>query len=486
MMYRSHFRHPNIIRLLGYTSITVSEKGACLVYEMGSRGSLGKHWRDEQLRESLHWKQRIRIACGICSALNYLHCHNPNGPAYHRDVKSENVVLTADFTPKLIDCGLATYCIDTAGAGVGTSRTKTGMVFGTRGYMCHKYSGGMILFDAKCEVYSVGIVLLEIVMGKLQGADDVDLSDLDEDEVAPDEKAGDWHVGCVEALVQLAHKCLVPYAKRKISKMIDVLRDLRKVETEHCKLSAEEIKAMAEVRRLQRESEQGRASDALVEGLYATMIKQEQELAAARHEALAAVQERAAHAQREQEEIAAQTVQCCVCWDDVRRASAAVCEGTVQHAYCPSCLGSEINLQTSGDYMTEFQRAGMRLQCRQCPRGSKPLVAKEVLSCLDEEAFEKLLTARDKLTEGIAVAGPQRRVRELEDTLQAERAASARQIEPLVQLHRRRIVEDILTLKCPRANCAAAFLDFDGCFALTCRYFLFVCLFHFEHAVHLF
>jgi hypothetical protein len=465
----SHFRHPNIIRLLGYTSITIDEKGACLVYEMGSRGSLGKHWRSEELRESLQWKQRVRIACGICSALNYLHCHNPCGPAYHRDIKSDNIVLTADFTPKLIDCGLATFCSDSAGMGMSMTRTKTGMVFGTRGYMCHKYSGGMIQFNAKCEVYSVGIVLLEIMMGRLQGADDVDLSDLGDDEIIPDERAGEWEPACVESLVKLASECLMPYARRKISKIIDVLRDLRKIEADHCRLSPEEVKAMAEVRRLQRESEQRRATDALVEGLYATLVKQEQELAAARHEAITAVQERAARAQKEEQEMAAQTVQCGVCFEDVRRASAALCHE--QHAICSACLSAQVHVLTHQENMAEFQKAGMRLPCPQClPRNSVALSAKEVVSCIDEEAFEKLLSARDKLTEGIAVAGPQRRVRELEDILAAEKASAARQIEPLVELHRRKIIEDILTLKCPRENCRAAFLDFDGCFALTCRY----------------
>ena len=55
---------------------------------------------------------RVRIAAGLARAINFLHCHDPAGPAFHRDVKSANVALTLDLAPKLIDCGLAKYAPD--------------------------------------------------------------------------------------------------------------------------------------------------------------------------------------------------------------------------------------------------------------------------------------------------------------------------------------------------------------------------------------
>jgi hypothetical protein len=218
----------------------------------------------------------------------------------------------------------------------------------------------------------------------------------------------------------------------RIPKVIEVLRELRNIELVHCKLSLEEVAALSEVRRLQRESEHHRAADVLAEGLYVKLAQQEEELAAARNEAVAAVRERDQRVQKEADDVAAQNVQCVVCWETVKCVCAAVCEKG--HAFCPTCLGSEVQEQTSGERMAEFQKADMRLRCTVCPRGSEPLAAREVVACLDEEAFEKLLAARDKLTEGIAVAGPQRRVRELETVLAAERAATERQILPLLQV----------------------------------------------------
>ena len=89
---------------------------------------------------------------------------------YHRDVKGDNVVLTADFQAKLIDCGLAQY---KAGVGqtlaAGTAATAAGVVVGTAKYCCTQYLRGNVPFDAKCEVFSFGVVLLELVTGRVQG-----------------------------------------------------------------------------------------------------------------------------------------------------------------------------------------------------------------------------------------------------------------------------------------------------------------------------
>jgi serine/threonine protein kinase len=90
---RSLFKHPNIIRLLGYTG-TGAAQGAAdvyIVYEMGSRGSLGSNLRDDGKARELTWRARVRVARGLAKALNYLHCHQPSNPVYHRDVKSDNV-----------------------------------------------------------------------------------------------------------------------------------------------------------------------------------------------------------------------------------------------------------------------------------------------------------------------------------------------------------------------------------------------------------
>ena len=124
-------------------------------------------------------------------ALHYLHRGGGGARCFHRDVKSANIVLTATLAPKLIDCGLAMYLPDgqpdgSAGRGAGaaassspaaaerTTFAATGGVLGTPGYMCPKYArtGN---FGEKSEVYSFGMVLLELLTGELQNARGRDL-----------------------------------------------------------------------------------------------------------------------------------------------------------------------------------------------------------------------------------------------------------------------------------------------------------------------
>ncbi len=84
----SRFQHPNIIRLLGYTSSQASSTThICLVYEMGSRGSVASILRDDTKARLFTWRDRVHVAHGMLCALNYLHCHQPDNPVYHRDVK---------------------------------------------------------------------------------------------------------------------------------------------------------------------------------------------------------------------------------------------------------------------------------------------------------------------------------------------------------------------------------------------------------------
>jgi serine/threonine protein kinase len=167
------FRHPNIIRLLGYSAPAggvllqaADVPNLCLVYELAANGSLDVHLRDAEKAARLDWPKRIKIATGVATALNYLHCIDKDHPAYHRDVKSANIALAADYCAKVIDCGLAKY-IPPDGAVGFTVLSSESMRFGTPGYQCGKYlSNG--LYGAKAEVFSFGIVLAELLMGQLQ------------------------------------------------------------------------------------------------------------------------------------------------------------------------------------------------------------------------------------------------------------------------------------------------------------------------------
>lgn len=111
-LFCSSFRHPNIVRLLGFSDMGGHAKDVCLVYEIGVRGSLSSNLLDNEKAREIDWKQRIRISFDMCRAINYLHGQKEGEKVFHRDVKSDNIVLTATLSPKLIDCGLAKYLTD--------------------------------------------------------------------------------------------------------------------------------------------------------------------------------------------------------------------------------------------------------------------------------------------------------------------------------------------------------------------------------------
>jgi serine/threonine protein kinase len=163
-----------------------------------------------------------------------MHNHIPGSPAYHRDMKSANVALMADYTPKIIDCGLSKYVPD-AGAGGMSIHSTTGNRFGTPGYMCPEYSKKVkMLYDAKCEVFSFGVVMLELLTGKLQNyldanGKEITLEDVVEEEVllglVPNDDRIEWSEGFKEEFMQLARKCTAVY-KNRVSCMKLVMRCL--------------------------------------------------------------------------------------------------------------------------------------------------------------------------------------------------------------------------------------------------------------------
>ena len=103
----SHFRHPHIVRLLGYA---IEGADRCLVYNLLPGGSLDAALReDRRAAEELTWRVRVRVAAGVLKALSFLHGGGGGEKCFHRDVKAANICLTASLSPQLIDCGLAKH-----------------------------------------------------------------------------------------------------------------------------------------------------------------------------------------------------------------------------------------------------------------------------------------------------------------------------------------------------------------------------------------
>ncbi|XP_072973619.1 probable receptor-like protein kinase At2g42960 isoform X2 [Typha angustifolia] len=148
----SHVRHPNLVTLRGYCEYADE---CFLVYELCVNGNLSEWLFGEE--KTLSWIQRLQIALGSACGLWFLHIY-PGGCIVHRDIKPTNILLGANFEAKLSDFGLS-KCMD-----YGVSHVSS-EVRGTFGYVDPEYRQNHHV-NAAGDVYSFGIVLLQILSGK--------------------------------------------------------------------------------------------------------------------------------------------------------------------------------------------------------------------------------------------------------------------------------------------------------------------------------
>ncbi|CAI0405379.1 unnamed protein product [Linum tenue] len=163
----SAIRHENLVPLIGYCS---ERDQQILVYPFMSNGSLqDRLYGEAAKRKTLDWPTRLSVALGAARGNAYLIVHCCSGLTFlhtfaerciiHRDVKSSNILLDHSMNAKVADFGFSKYAPQEGDSGASLE------VRGTAGYLDPEYYSTQHL-SAKSDVFSFGVVLLEIISGR--------------------------------------------------------------------------------------------------------------------------------------------------------------------------------------------------------------------------------------------------------------------------------------------------------------------------------
>ncbi|KAI3939865.1 hypothetical protein MKW98_029641 [Papaver atlanticum] len=160
-----NLHHPNLVAFQGYYWSSTMQ---LILSEFASNGNLYQHLHGyihpgaststSTSRGQLNWSRRFQIAVGTARALAYLH-HDCKPQVLHLNIKSTNILLDERYEPKLSDYGLLKLLPLLDSYGLAKFHTAVG-------YVAPELACQSLTFSDKCDVYSFGIILLELVTGK--------------------------------------------------------------------------------------------------------------------------------------------------------------------------------------------------------------------------------------------------------------------------------------------------------------------------------
>ncbi|XP_077235580.1 leucine-rich repeat protein kinase family protein [Tasmannia lanceolata] len=158
-----NLRHPNLVAFQGYYWSSTMQ---LILSEFVPNGNLYQHLHgfrysgttSSSSQSELNWSRRFGIALGIARALAYLH-HDCNPQVLHLNIKSTNILLDEGYEAKLSDYGLEKLLPMLDNYALTKSHTAVG-------YVAPELACQSLRFSDKCDVYSFGVILLELVTGR--------------------------------------------------------------------------------------------------------------------------------------------------------------------------------------------------------------------------------------------------------------------------------------------------------------------------------
>ena len=232
-----HLNHMNLIEMWGYC---FEGKHRLLVYEYMEHGSLAENLTSK----TLDWRKRFDIAVGTAKGLAYLHEECLEW-VLHCDVKPHNILLDSNYQPKVADFGLSKL----QNRGGESDNSRLSMIRGTRGYMAPEWVLNLPI-TSKVDVYSYGIVVLEMITGQRNAAA-LDVHDTDSveehqslvawvkgkmnranavaswvEEIVDPSLESEYHMGEMQILVAVALRCveLDKDERPAMSQVVEMLR----------------------------------------------------------------------------------------------------------------------------------------------------------------------------------------------------------------------------------------------------------------------
>ena len=217
-----YYRHPNVVSVVGFSLDQTALEKCYIIYDSNAQESVGRLLLNEDSRKALSANRRVEIMYDISLALTYLHQSDKSVPnrskdiCFHGDIKSDNIVLALDGTAMLLSCGLSNIALNSP------LLQESNQMLGTKGYICPWYCQGGKGFRSECDIYSFGVVLLELLTGNVYPALQLDryLTAKDSISILMDDADRDAGVGWLNVLGDLCSltiSCIDPHLVRRPS-----------------------------------------------------------------------------------------------------------------------------------------------------------------------------------------------------------------------------------------------------------------------------